>query len=483
LAKSIVTVTVNVPGEKPIFCTGFVWEKPDQVVTSLHAMREGGKITVKYQNNAKYLFVADHIKVYKEADLVLLKITRSAIPLPTEVVPLTMDDINFQRLEPDELIYTIGYPGAILASNLVLTKGWVQGGKPETLAGFLAEIYVNRLRQHGFPSVNLDIVFVRGSLMPGYSGSPCVDSYGKLVGIGDGGLEDGALDRSWLIPAKFLKTLENSTNNTLPATMASKMHFCTALVNDDSSFPDSVASKDFEFWLKKNRSLQEMYETSANDENLIKILTQFQVMYDIKVNANNLRFDIYEDIKQGVVIAVPEGERLYYHPEANLFQVNRRDDSQVNFLFQGKTGDFSNYDIDTELIKTFRWLKDSMEVFWNVKEFTTDNNFNDVVPLYDNPATNYEENMSFANLLLTSESVLDSAMGGYCTVYLYVNLIQAQNREFLSVASYKILDEKFNEAKLNGVDCFEHGGKDEDCLYFSKFIQAFCAVHLTTFAY
>jgi hypothetical protein len=319
--------------------------------------------------------------------------------------------------------------------------------------------------------------------MPGYSGSPCVDSYGKLVGIGDGGLENGALDVSWLIPAKYLKTLENSTSTTLPLAMASRMHFCTTLANDDSSFPDSIASEDFEFYLKKNRSLQEMYETSANDENLIKILTQFQDMYDIKVNASNLRFDIYEDVKQGVVIAIPEGEKLYYHPEANHFQVNRRDGSQVNFLFQGRTGDFSNYDIEGELDKTFRWLKDSMEVLWNVENFRQDPRFTNVGQLYDNPATNNDDNRYFGNVLLTSESVLDSAMGGNCTVYLYVSLILAQNKEFLSVASYKILDEKFNEAKLNGVDCFEHGGKDEDCLYFSKFIQAFCAAHLTTFAY
>jgi len=71
------------------------------------------------------------------------------------------------------------------------------------------------LARIGFPALDLHILYLEGSLLPGYSGSPVFDPNGRLVGVGDGVLEKGASYMSWIIPAKYLAELESSTSSSL----------------------------------------------------------------------------------------------------------------------------------------------------------------------------------------------------------------------------------------------------------------------------
>ena len=496
LSKSIVSVEVKPVPDGINTCTGFIWQKPDQIITSLHAMHPGAKIFVKYFNDLRYLREVEPIKVYKDADLVLLKIKKGQNP-PPPVEPITADQININRLDAEETIYSLGYPsGARVASSKVLKKGYINKPPPETLESFLPKAYVDILRNHEFPKINIEIIYVQGSLLPGYSGAPCVDARGKLVGIGDGGLEKGAANVSWLIPVKFLSTLEKSTETELPQALATSLHFCSTLpytagIEDpladtniaEKSIYDPIISDDFEFYLLKNRSLQEMYESSGNDYNLIRILEQFKFEFNVNIDPRDLRFDVYEDIKNGVVIAIPEGEKLYYHKDDNHFQVDSSETKDVNILFNGLTGDFANLSIERELDLTYRWLLDSMQVYWNVKEFTIDEDFTRIYNMYDNPDITYDDNRKVANVLMSSEPIMDAELGGLCTVYLYVTMIMSPEKSFMSVASYKISNDRVNKAKTERVDCYDSASLEKDCQYFQTFIKAFCSAHLTTFAF
>jgi hypothetical protein len=226
-----------------------------------------------------------------------------------------------------------------------------------------------------------------------------------------------------------------------------------------------------------------MYESSGNDLNLIRILAQFKNEFNINIDPRDLRFDIYEDMNQGVVIAVPEGEELYFHREDNHFQVNRQEGKEVNILFNGLTGDMSQFSIEKELDKTYRWLLDTMQTYWNVKNFEIDDNFTRVDKMYDNPNISSDDNRSFANVLMTSEPLMDAERGGFYRIYLYVTMLLAPDKSFLSVASYKISIDKMDQAKLKGVNCYDSAVLEDDCHYFQTFVKAFCAAHLTTFAY
>jgi hypothetical protein len=226
-----------------------------------------------------------------------------------------------------------------------------------------------------------------------------------------------------------------------------------------------------------------MYESSGNDYNLIRILEQFKFEFNVNIDPRDLRFDVYEDIKNGVVIAIPEGEKLYYHKEDNHFQVDSSETKDVNILFNGLTGDFANQSIEKELDLTYRWLLDSMQVYWNVKEFTIDEDFTRIYNMYDNPDITYDDNRKVANVLMSSEPIMDAELGGLCTVYLYVTMIMSPEKSFMSVASYKISNDRVNKAKTERVDCYDSASQEKDCQYFQTFIKAFCSAHLTTFAF
>jgi hypothetical protein len=62
----------------------------------------------------------------------------------------------------------------------------------------------------------LDIHLFRynGNLLPSNSGAPIFNKQGKLVGIGNGGLEKGTVNISWAIPAKYISELEKFNHDT-----------------------------------------------------------------------------------------------------------------------------------------------------------------------------------------------------------------------------------------------------------------------------
>jgi hypothetical protein len=412
------------------------------------------------------------------------------------VVPIKA--INTNRLEAETPVYTLGYhSGAPAGKGISLKKGYIAPPFPETLESFLPKPYIVILKSHKFPKVDIDIIYLEGSLLPGYSGAPCVDKSGKLVGVGDGGLEKGASNVSWIIPSKFLKDLKNSEDYILPFGFATDLHFCTTIpkkastidiepqgqgdsIMEGSGEPDlsdyaPIRSEDFDFYITKNRSLVEMFETSDNPDNLVKFLVGMKEEFKVNMDFENLRFDIYEDINYGVVLAVPENEVLFFDKEHKHFQVNYNNNPDVQLLFSGIAGDFSQTSVESELDKQFDWLLDSMTVFWDVKRFSIDKEYTYILP--------YDEKRRIGYVLMKSEPVIDNQTGSSSTIYLYVTLLMTNEKSFMSIASFKMDNKKLDASKQNGLECLSLENPDSDCEYFKSLIKVFCGAHLTTFAY
>jgi hypothetical protein len=62
-------------------------------------------------------------------------------------------------------------------------------------------------------------------------------------------------------------------------------------------------------------------------------------------------------------------------------------------------------------------------------------------------------------------------------------MLMAKDKQFLSIASYKISNDRINSAKEMGMKCPDASNAGSDCEYFQAFVTAFCSAHLTTFAY
>ncbi|NQZ11922.1 MAG: trypsin-like peptidase domain-containing protein, partial [Algicola sp.] len=210
LSQSTVRILIKTRQGVVGAASGFLWQSNDQIVTSLHVMSNDPKarIIIEFGKIKRRATIA---AVLPNADLVLLKIKK---PVPGWL-PLT----KYNPIKPKykSEISALGFnQGALGMSTRELRKGFVN---PEQLQVLLPPNAVANLTRAKVLDVKLPIYYLDGSLLPGYSGSPVVDSDGILVGIGDGGLESGAASVSWVIPASNLDRLMASTINKAPKSL------------------------------------------------------------------------------------------------------------------------------------------------------------------------------------------------------------------------------------------------------------------------
>ncbi|MCJ8273088.1 MAG: serine protease, partial [Psychrosphaera sp.] len=147
--------------------SGFLWQSPDQIVTSLHVMSTDPKarIIVEFGKIKRRATIK---AVLPSADLVLLTIKKPVagwIPIKT---------YNGTKPKYKSEVSALGFNrGALGMSTRELRKGYV---KPEQLQVLLPPNAVKDLIRSNVLDVKLPIYFLDGSLLPGYSGSPVVDA-------------------------------------------------------------------------------------------------------------------------------------------------------------------------------------------------------------------------------------------------------------------------------------------------------------------
>ncbi|MFT5758706.1 MAG: hypothetical protein ACI9LM_003454 [Alteromonadaceae bacterium] len=336
--------------------SGFIWQQPDQIVTSLHVMAndKNAKIIIEFGKKRRLAKVK---AVLPYADLVLLTVSK---PIK-EWLPL----LSFDPIKPKykARVSALGFNrGSLGMSTRELIKGYA---KPEVLQQFLPESAVSALSKSKMPDIQLPIYYLDGSLLPGYSGAPIVNAEGKLIGIGNGGLENGAANVSWVIPAQHLVALQNSSKHHLPVNLdqtskiftldkvdqrtktivqhwqqpldKSLMHELSWLqrlsqslirrayaepalsivASGDSTFSSSdvnykvVKYQQFTFVNVKTRSYQQMLLSSGTPANMEQVFTLFNMVFKgYQVDYQSFLYDVYEDDKTGLNILVPYGVDL-----------------------------------------------------------------------------------------------------------------------------------------------------------------------------
>ncbi len=313
LRKSIVRVEVN---GRP--STGFLWQQNDQVVTALHSVSHGGDIWVRCGPNRQRATIAD---VHKDADLALL--TTTAFP-SAHCQPLRALETNPPA--DNQKLYTIGYYAAGHASvSRQFFKSDVP--PPETISRIVGSTdnVVRELRQRQSPSVDLEIYAVQGGLLPGMSGAPAFDERGKLIGIVNGGLKQGFADFNWTIPSKHLNELNrnNQGQANIPTGDTDSL-FSFAFAEDEPNVVLEYSQGEWQYrWVKtKTMSLAEILETSdAVDLDAVRDLLDDNQQVFGRDAESRMRFDIYEDLDKGLIIALPVGQPLRFTEVTSDFSV------------------------------------------------------------------------------------------------------------------------------------------------------------------
>ena len=294
IAKSIVRVR---SGSK--YSTGFFWKNGTDIVTTLHSISNKNDIEV-YVNDAIKWRDANVIRAYKNSDLVLLRISN-----------YNSDHfINrqfFSQPVVDTKVFTIGYnSGNVNYQDRDFMVGLLQGNNQlKDLLPSSAEQEIIRL---GFPSLQAEITYLKGQLLHGFSGSPVLDFEGKLVGVANGGLENGAAGISWCITAKSLVRLEQS-NEGFPHINQNSVNVLFASESYESD--ELIHLNEFTFQKTKTRTFAQLDQTgnysTYQEMGLYQLLGMFQMN---GIQYNDFVYDIYTEQKSGATIVIPGGMEL-----------------------------------------------------------------------------------------------------------------------------------------------------------------------------
>jgi hypothetical protein len=491
--KSVVQVWVtNVNGSKERkVLTGFVWKNPNQIITALHGMQAGWKIEVKYANQAAFR-EARVKKVLPKADLVLLELITPQSG-SASILPITEAFVG--KIAFEETMYCLGLAmGSSGIPSRTLSKGFLQ---PKETLEFLVPPNVKKELMNTSLGLDLDIIyFHNGNLLPSNSGAPIFNKQGKLVGIGNGGLEKGTVNISWAIPAKYISELENSTMTQIPGTVASNrnMFSSTVFSDEDGASVEEIISnsnqlrpiltKDFEFYLTKNRSIAELTESAEDPKNIMMLSDEIIRQYNINMNLTNIRLDIYEDIQNGIVVVVPEGLKLEVSDpgtDEESLQINFTDNefTSLGYVVVKNDGveDLSSMGIQEVMSFLNEYFYTELATAFQISGFS-------IVEEYSFADDGYDSGRKKFNIMANGAELLESPNDGrQYGILTYVTLLADEENFILTAAVTALPVDLVTRAQAYGLNCTGTNGNSEDCIRIRDFYTAFTAAHLSTFAY
>jgi len=247
------------------------------------------------------------VRVLKSADLALLEVDQS----------LGLPSLQSNNSNPSFAADLVAFGHPLFTPTV--QRQFLKFDKEEELQDITPLNANEAITRLGFPRLSDPVFGLMGPLVPGHSGAPIIDHDGKVVAIGDGGLERGAASISWAIPARKLTMLLSSNdtlafdNNTLSAI---EILFAADLNPNIVASPSGaqpVLAGPVKLRKTRTRTLGEMRRslTSASDDPLgLLQLIQFLISSGVPYNPDELTFDIYQDDASGMNLVLPTGIAL-----------------------------------------------------------------------------------------------------------------------------------------------------------------------------
>lgn len=332
IARTIVRVQ---SGNK--YSTGFFWNDGKTVLTTLHSIASTSNISVYIPELRVWKSVSIK-KVFKSGDLISLTVNDFTSPY-------FISNRYTARPTVDTKGFTIGYnSGSTKYLDRDFTVGLLQGN---TLDDLLPSSAKNEIRNLGFPSLSTEIVYLKASLLHGFSGSPIVDFQGRLMGVADGGLENGAAAISWCIHAGNISRLEASTES-IPNLNQARINSLFAAEeytekSEEEEEEEYIELNNYKFKKIKTRTFAQLDFTGKFSSMDALGLNQLLLNFN-EFNYRSFRYDVYLEETTGATIVVPADDVLITD---NDMLTGGSGDVEL-FISLSQTGNIQNESINFE---------------------------------------------------------------------------------------------------------------------------------------
>lgn len=260
-----------------------------EAVTAYHVIAGCSQVVVTF-NNPAVVRSAALDRVLQRADLALLTVANSPPGVPSLPVGNPSYNTNDEVLA---LGYSFGTPSMRSAK---LSYAFPSNRR---LTDVVTERVRTEIRNVGMPALDLTIVNLDGHLVPGLSGAPILDGQGRVVAIGNSGIEQGAASISFAIPSALLASLRtsNDARGSAPGGLRSLYAAETEL-----DVGPSISCGGASLVRARRRSLAELAQTSDD------VLGLQQLLMSAGLSPSSaLEFDIYQDTLSSAAFAVPAG--------------------------------------------------------------------------------------------------------------------------------------------------------------------------------
>lgn len=284
---------------------GIIHGEPGQIVTVLHGIAGCQTVRVSLfsgenQEKPTHTAAAWVVKLLPEADLALLQLeglpAGSAWPQSLTIA---------QPPPPDSDIFAIArWNDAAAPRDKKLRVAYGSRQLSHIVDGPARQ----ELEQRQSPSLTQEIVNIDGTINPGSSGAPIIDTSGRLVAIADGGLSDGLVQINWAIPAREFPALfsarEASREEGARYGQGSASLFAAEFEFRSAPRPPPVLCGNRELNLIREVGIEELLGASDDP------LGGLQLLLASDMDHSRTRFDVYQDYESGAAIAVPVGAEL-----------------------------------------------------------------------------------------------------------------------------------------------------------------------------
>lgn len=192
--------------------TGFLLHDRQGIITALHGVIGCNHIIARQPESGTDPIKLDYTEVDIARDVAIL--TGPNLPASGGLHP------HPTGIPSTDVVKVIGHPNAMPGQwDMPLT---LMSRQPQKLYLRLGPGLQKAVNDRNSPSPLIDVYSLNGNLQPGHSGAPIMDSEGRVLGIGSGGLGNGTLGIGWAIPIHDIDPRKISRDDLFMQQLAAK---------------------------------------------------------------------------------------------------------------------------------------------------------------------------------------------------------------------------------------------------------------------